>query len=60
MKKEMVYVMPIGAIATAELLGLLVGWLIYKITSRWFPALHAVLQYIDRMSRCRDAITASR
>jgi hypothetical protein len=56
----MVYVMTIGAIATAELLGLLVGWLIYKITSRWFPALHAVLRYIDHVCRYRDAITAPR
>ncbi|HEV7899329.1 MAG TPA: hypothetical protein VGP31_15970 [Planosporangium sp.] len=43
--------MIIGAVAAAELLGLILGWLIYKITSRWFPPLHAVLRYIDHMSR---------
>jgi hypothetical protein len=52
----MVFVIPIGAVAAAELLGLLVGWLIFKITSRWFPSLHAVLRYIQRVSRYPDAI----
>jgi hypothetical protein len=56
----MVLVMTIGAVAAAELLGLLVGWLIFKITSRWFPPLHAMLRYIDRVSRYPDAILAPR
>jgi hypothetical protein len=41
----------IGALAIAELLGLVVGWLIFKITSRWFPPLHAVLRYIEYASQ---------
>ncbi|NJC81914.1 hypothetical protein [Planosporangium mesophilum] len=43
--------MTIGAVAAAELIGLLVGWLFYKITSRWFPPLHAILREIEEMSR---------
>jgi hypothetical protein len=55
----MVYV-TIGALATAELVGLLVGWLIFKITSRWCPPLQAILQYIDRVSRHPDVMAARR
>jgi hypothetical protein len=54
----MVYV-TIGAIAAAELLGLVVGWLIFKITSRWFPPLHLVLKYIAEMSHQHAAAGAA-
>jgi hypothetical protein len=46
-KKEMVYVLA-GATATAELFGLLVGWLIFKITSRCCPPFRAILHRIYR------------
>jgi hypothetical protein len=55
----MVYV-TIGAIAAAELLGLVVGWLVFRITSRWFPPLHLVLKYIAEMSQAHAAAAARR
>ncbi|NJC68471.1 hypothetical protein HC031_01840 [Planosporangium thailandense] len=49
-----------GAVALAELIGLLVGWLIFKITSRWFPPLHLVVKYIDQMSQHHAAVAGRR
>lgn len=49
-----------GALALAEFLGLLAGWLIFKITSRWFPPLHLVVKYIDQMSQAHAAVSQRR
>lgn len=44
----------IAATLGAELVGILVGWLIFKLASRWWPAFGAVIamaQQITQMSR---------
>jgi hypothetical protein len=56
----MVYVRTISALAIAELVGLVVGWLLYKITSRWFPPLRTVLKYIGYLSRHADTFATPR
>ncbi|WP_426636319.1 hypothetical protein [Planosporangium sp. 12N6] len=40
--------MAIGLVAVAELLGLLAGWLVFKITSWCYPPIRTILHRIGR------------
>ncbi|NJC67239.1 hypothetical protein HC028_22450 [Planosporangium flavigriseum] len=48
------------ATVIAELVGILLAWLIHKITARYFPSLHAILRSIDEVSRHPELLKSPR